>query len=103
SPTRVVREDPEVAGLLYAGTEFGAFVSFDDGAHWQTLQKNLPATPVTDIRIQRGDLVISTMGRAFWILDDSVALLRQLARNGARTTTNAAVSSPGANAPACIS
>ena len=89
SPTRVVREDPEVAGLLYAGTEFGAYVSFDDGAHWLTLQQNLPATPVTDIRVHRGDLVISTMGRAFWIMDDGVALLRQLARRARqRSTTN---------------
>jgi len=100
SPTRVVREDPEVAGLLYAGTEFGAYVSFDDGAHWQTLQQNLPATPVTDIRIHRGDLVISTMGRAFWIMDDSVALLRQLARTaGRQSTTTAALDM---NAPVLI-
>jgi photosystem II stability/assembly factor-like uncharacterized protein len=77
-PTRVVREDPERAGLLYAGTEFGFFVSFDDGVSWTSLQQNLPATPVTDIRVQRGDLVISTMGRAFWIMDD-ISPLRQLA------------------------
>ena len=77
-PTRVVREDPEQPGLLYAGTEFGAFVSFDNGARWHSLQQNLPATPVTDIRVHRGDLVISTMGRAFWIMDD-IAPLRQLA------------------------
>ena len=77
-PTRVVREDPERAGLLYAGTEFGAFVSFDNGRQWQSLQQNLPATPVTDIRVHRGDLVISTMGRSFWIMDD-VSPLRQLA------------------------
>jgi photosystem II stability/assembly factor-like uncharacterized protein len=69
-PTRVVREDPERAGLLYAGTEFGIFVSFDDGARWQPLQQNLPATPVTDLRVHRGDLAIATMGRAFWIMDD---------------------------------
>ncbi len=75
-PTRVVREDPERAGLLYAGTEFGCFVSFDNGAHWQPLQLNLPATPVTDIRVHRGDLVISTMGRGFWIIDD-ISPLRQ--------------------------
>jgi photosystem II stability/assembly factor-like uncharacterized protein len=102
SPTRVVREDPEVAGLLYAGTEFGAYVSFDDGAHWQTLQQNLPATPVTDIRIHRGDIVISTMGRGFWIMDDSVALLRQLARNNGRSTTTAAAPAGDMNAPALI-
>jgi photosystem II stability/assembly factor-like uncharacterized protein len=75
-PTRVVREDPVRAGLLYAGTEFGFFVSFDNGDRWQSLQQNLPATPVTDIRVHRGDLVIATMGRSFWIMDD-VAPLRQ--------------------------
>ena len=77
-PTRVVREDPEKEGLLYAGTEFGFFVSFDNGRRWQPLQQNLPATPVTDVRVHRGDLVISTMGRSFWIMDD-VSPLRQLA------------------------
>jgi photosystem II stability/assembly factor-like uncharacterized protein len=76
-PTRVVREDPERQGLLYAGTEFGVFVSFDNGSHWQPLQLNFPVTPVTDMKIQRGDLVLSTQGRAFWILDD-VTPLRQL-------------------------
>jgi photosystem II stability/assembly factor-like uncharacterized protein len=69
-PTRVVREDPERAGLLYAGTEFGLFVSVDAGGHWQPLQQNLPVAPVTDIRVHHGDLVVSTMGRSFWIMDD---------------------------------
>jgi hypothetical protein len=87
-PTRVVREDPAVAGLLYAGTEFGAFVSFDNGARWQTLQQNLPATPVTDIRVHRGDLVISTMGRSFWIMDD-VSPLQQIARARQQVTAAA--------------
>ena len=86
-PTRVVREDPERAGLLYAGTEFGFFVSFDNGGDWQPLQQNLPATPVTDIRVHRGDLVISTMGRSFWIMDD-VSPLRQLAAAASRTTSS---------------
>ena len=76
-PTRVVREDPERDGLLYAGTEFGIFVSLDNGRRWQPLQQNLPATPVTDIRVHRGDLVISTMGRSFWIMDD-ISPLRQM-------------------------
>ncbi len=76
-PTRVVREDPDREGLLYAGTEFGMFISFDNGAHWQTFQLNLPVTPVTDIRVHRKDLVLSTMGRAFWILDN-VTPLHQL-------------------------
>ncbi len=73
-PTRVVREDPDRAGLLYAGTEFGMFVSFDDGAHWQPLQLNLPVTPVTDLKVHKGDLVLSTMGRSFWVLDDVTPL-----------------------------
>lgn len=69
-PTHVVREDPDRAGLLYAGTEFGMFVSFDDGASWQPFQQGLPITPVTDIKVYRGDLLLSTMGRGFWIMDD---------------------------------
>ncbi|MFN2397917.1 MAG: WD40/YVTN/BNR-like repeat-containing protein [Gemmatimonadaceae bacterium] len=69
-PTRVVREDPDRAGLLYAGTEFGMFISFDNGGNWQAFQLNLPHTPVTDIRVHRKDLVISTQGRSFWILDN---------------------------------
>ena len=68
-PVRVVREDPIRPGLLYAGTEFGMFLSFDDGGHWQPFQQNLPVTPVTDIKIVGDDLVLSTMGRGFWILD----------------------------------
>lgn len=72
--TRAVREDPDREGLLYAGTEFGMFVSFDDGDHWQPLQLDLPATPVTDIRVHRKDLILSTMGRSFWILDDITPL-----------------------------
>jgi photosystem II stability/assembly factor-like uncharacterized protein len=73
-PVRVVREDPERKGLLYAGTEFGLFVSFDDGARWQSLQLNLPATPVTDLKVHHGDLTVSTQGRSFWILDDLTPL-----------------------------
>jgi photosystem II stability/assembly factor-like uncharacterized protein len=77
-PMHVVREDPEQEGLLYAGTLEGAYVSFDQGKHWQPLQQNLPATPVTDIKVHHGDLVVSTMGRSFWIMDN-IAPLRQLA------------------------
>lgn len=69
-PVRVVREDPRREGLLYAGTEFGMFVSFDDGMNWQSLQLNLPVTPVSDIKVVGDDLVLSTMGRGFWILYD---------------------------------
>ncbi|MGE5235815.1 MAG: WD40/YVTN/BNR-like repeat-containing protein [Acidobacteriota bacterium] len=68
--TRVVREDPARRGLLYAGTERGIYVSFDDGARWRSLQLNLPAVPVTDLAVKNGDLVVATQGRAFWILDD---------------------------------
>ncbi|HKO16325.1 MAG TPA: hypothetical protein VJU87_08800, partial [Gemmatimonadaceae bacterium] len=69
-PTRVVREDPDRPGLLYAGTEFGMYVSFDDGAHWQPFQLDLPVTPITDLKVYRNDLVVATQGRSFWILDD---------------------------------
>jgi hypothetical protein len=75
-PARVVREDPEKEGLLFAGTEYGLFVSFDDGDSWKEFQQNLPLTPITDIKIHRDDLVLSTMGRGFWILDD-INVLRQ--------------------------
>ncbi len=73
-PVRTVREDPNREGLLYAGTDFGLFASFDAGANWQPLQRDLPVTPVTDIRIHRKDLVLSTMGRSFWQLDDLTPL-----------------------------
>lgn len=73
-PVRVVREDPSREGLLYAGTESGLFISFDDGANWQPFQQNLPVTPVTDIAVYRKDLALSTMGRGFWILDDLSAV-----------------------------
>ncbi|MBT8397004.1 MAG: hypothetical protein KJN92_08560, partial [Gemmatimonadetes bacterium] len=73
-PTRVVREDPDREGLLYGGTEFGLFVSFDNGAHWQSFQQNLPNVPVADIKVHRKDLVVATQGRAFWILDNLSAL-----------------------------
>ncbi len=73
-PTRVVREDPDRQGLLYAGTEFGIYISFDNGTRWQPFQLNLPVTPVTDIKITHKDLVLSTQGRSFWILDDLTPL-----------------------------
>src|SRR5258707_1319168 len=74
---RVLREDPERGGLLYAGTERGVWVSFDDGANWQSLRRNLPIVPVHDLAIKEGDLIAATHGRSFWILDDRSAL-RQL-------------------------
>lgn len=69
-PARVVREDPDREGLLYAGTEYGIYISFDDGKNWLSFQLNLPVTPITDIKIYRKDLILSTMGRSFWILDN---------------------------------
>ena len=69
-----IREDPKRQGLLFAGTELGVYVSFDDGDHWQPLQLNLPVTSVRDLTIHGDDLIIATHGRAFWILDDIVAL-----------------------------
>ena len=75
---KVVREDPEYQGLLYAGTSRGVQVSFDDGEHWQSLQLNLPTTGVNDLLVHEDDLVIATQGRALWVLD-SIAPLRLLA------------------------
>jgi photosystem II stability/assembly factor-like uncharacterized protein len=86
TPTRVVREDPDREGLLYAGTEFGMYVSFDNGGHWQPFNLNLPQVPITDIKIHHKDLIVSTQGRAFWILDN-VSALHQLAP---QVTTTAA-------------
>jgi photosystem II stability/assembly factor-like uncharacterized protein len=71
---RVVKEDPVRAGLLYAGTEHGAWVSFDNGDHWQSLQLNLPVASVRDLEVHGDDLVAGTYGRAFWILDDLTPL-----------------------------
>jgi hypothetical protein len=77
SYVRAVREDPVRKGLLFAGTERGVYVSFDDGAQWQPLQLNLPVSPIRDLVIHGGDLVVATHGRSFWILDD-ITPLRQL-------------------------
>jgi hypothetical protein len=73
----VVREDPQTRGLLLAGTEFGVYVSFDDGDHWQSLQLNLPVTSIRDLVFHGDDVVVATHGRSFWILDD-IAPLRQV-------------------------
>ena len=74
---RAVRQDRVRKDLLYAATETGVYVSFDDGDHWQSLQHNLPVVPVTDLKVKDNDLVISTQGRSFWILDD-ISPLQQL-------------------------
>lgn len=92
TPTRVVREDPARKGLLYAGTERGMFVSMDDGASWDSLQLNLPIIPVTDVRVNENDLVLSTQGRSFWILDDITAI--EQAAAGAITANKTALLRP---------
>jgi photosystem II stability/assembly factor-like uncharacterized protein len=74
-----LREDPKRKGLLFAGTQNHAYISFDDGDHWQTLQLNLPATPVTDFAVHGDDLVTATFGRGLWIVDD-ISPLRELSR-----------------------
>ena len=74
SYVHAVREDPMRRGLLFAGTETGVYVSFNDGDAWQSLQLNMPATPVRDLTLHRSDLVIATHGRSFWILDDIIPL-----------------------------
>jgi hypothetical protein len=74
---QAVREDPERPGLLYAGTEHGIYISFDDGAHWRSLGLNLPDTQIADIAVEKNDLVIATHGRSFYILD-GIGMLRQL-------------------------
>ena len=106
TPTRVVREDPDREGLLYAGTEFGIYISFDNGVHWQSFQLNLPNVPITDIKVHHKDLIVATQGRAFWILDDITALHQFTAntttaevrlykpRDGYRTRTAPAVLGP---------
>jgi photosystem II stability/assembly factor-like uncharacterized protein len=68
--TRVLRADPVRPGLLYAGTESGMYISFDDGANWQPFQLNLPIVPITDLAIKEGDLIAATQGRSLWIIDD---------------------------------
>jgi len=81
-----VREDPKKRGLLYAGTELGMFVSFDDGTHWQPLQLNLPVSPIHDLVVKDDDLVAATHGRSFWVLDD-VTPLRQVTTQSAQADT----------------
>ena len=90
---RAVREDPKVKGLLYAGTETGVYFSNDDGAHWQSLQLNLPTTPIHDLAIKDNDLIAATHGRSFWILDD-ITPLRQM--NSSVTAQNFHLFEPAA-------
>jgi photosystem II stability/assembly factor-like uncharacterized protein len=73
-PVRVMRSDPGKEGVLYAGTEFGLFISLNDGKTWESFNQNVPITPITDIKVYREDLVLSTMGRGFWVLDNVTSL-----------------------------
>jgi photosystem II stability/assembly factor-like uncharacterized protein len=82
-----VREDPKRKGLLYAGTEIGVYVSFDDGAHWQPLQLNLPVSPIHDLVIKDDDLVVATHGRSFWILDNLTPLRQVTAQSNQADAT----------------
>ena len=72
--TRVVRADPKQKGLLYAGTEKGLYISFDDGASWKPFQQNLPIVPITDLLVKQENLVVATQGRSLWIMDDLTPL-----------------------------
>ncbi|MBA3671078.1 MAG: glycosyl hydrolase [Gemmatimonadaceae bacterium] len=89
--TRVIREDPEKPGLLYAGTERGVWFSPNDGAGWQRLQRDLPPVPVHDLAVKEGDLIAATHGRSFWVIDD-LSPLRQLTT--AVTATDAHLFTP---------
>lgn len=75
--TRCLRADPKRPGLLYAGTEYGMYISFDGGANWRPFQQNLPMVPITDLTIKENDLIVATQGRAFWVIDD-LSVLQQL-------------------------
>ena len=88
--TRVIREDPNKRGLLYAGTETGIYVSFDDGANWQSMQFNLPVVPITDLAIHKREkeLVAATQGRAFWIFDDLPTLHQLMDAGGFRAASD---------------
>lgn len=80
--TRVVREDEQRKGLLYAGTEKGLYVSWNDGKKWEPLQLNLPKTPITDLKVHKGDLIVATSGRSFWILDNITTLAQYKGNSG---------------------
>ncbi|MEY3159669.1 MAG: hypothetical protein RLZZ49_1149 [Bacteroidota bacterium] len=75
--TRVMRADQKRAGLLYAGTEYGMYISYNDGVSWNSFQLNLPVVPITDLTIKNNDLVVATQGRALWIIDD-LSVLQQM-------------------------
>jgi len=94
--TRVVREDPNKRGLLYAGTETGMYISFDDGANWQSMQLNLPLVPITDLVIHKREkeLVAATQGRSFWIFDDLPMLHQMMDTGGLKATSDTKLFKP---------
>ena len=106
TPTRVVREDPDREGLLYAGTEFGMYISFDNGGRWQPFNLNVPQVPITDIKVHKKDLLVTTQGRGFWIFDNLTPLHQMTSqittttghlyrpRDGYRTRTSANLLGP---------
>ena len=89
--TRVVREDPKRKGLLYAGTETGMYISFNDGASWEKFQMNLPIVPITDLTIKDDNLIVATQGRSIWVIDD-LTVLHQL--DDAKKSANAILYKP---------
>jgi photosystem II stability/assembly factor-like uncharacterized protein len=94
--TRVIREDPNKRGLLYAGTETGLYLSFDDGANWQSMQFNLPIVPITDIAIHKreAELVAATQGRSFWIFDDLPTLHQMMDVGGFKAAADTKLFKP---------
>ena len=78
--TRVLRADPVKKGLLYAGTETGMYISFNDGESWNAFQQNLPIVPITDLALKDNSLIVATQGRSLWILDD-LTVLHQLGKD----------------------
>ena len=85
--TRVLRADPEKKGILYAGTESGMYISFDDGNSWNSFQLNLPIVPITDLTIKENSLIVATQGRSIWALDD-LTVLHQIDQNTANKEIN---------------
>jgi len=101
--TTVLRADPVRKGLLYAGTDAGVSVSFDDGAHWHSLQQNLPTCWVGDLTVHGADLVVATQGRAFWVLDDVTPLREWAAESSATTRARLLAPAPAVRARSDLS
>lgn len=91
--SRCLRADQNRPGLLYAGTEYGMYISYDDGANWKKFQLNLPVVPITDLTIKDNDLIVATQGRAFWVLDD-LSVIQQMNQDIANKNLHAFAASP---------